>query len=214
MQEDLTPVFRRAPDTTQSIVPVSRLETPEFQKMLEEAGRRGAEEALRNVRVTSPPPAPAPTPGYVAGGEEGGIIGVSPQLIKQLQGTVTVFNTLKEFASNPLQKAIENKVGEVAAGVIESAFTRPGPQPKRDLLDTILNSQFAYGLGAGLGQRGPELVESMGKTFGQARSADMIDGIIGKYGKAGTGPVGAMGGGPVAGQLSGSGPGGGAGPVT
>lgn len=155
----------------------------DVELLLNETAKRAAAEALKSAQQSQPQPQPRERPRE---DEENGdeLIGVSSKLVKQLQGTVTVFNTLKEFASNPLQKAIETKVGELAAGVIENAFTRPsGPPPKKDLIDTILNSQFAFGLGNGLGQRGPELVESMGKTFGREKAGEMIDGIMGQYGK-------------------------------
>ena len=154
----------------------------DIELLLNETAKRAAIEALKSQQSQ---PQPQPRERHREDEENGDeLIGVSPKLVKQLQGTVTVFNTLKEFASNPLQKAIETKVGELAAGVIENAFTRPsGPPPKRDLIETILNSQFAFGLGNGLGQRGPELVESMGKTFGRDKAGEMIDGIIGQYGK-------------------------------
>lgn len=110
------------------------------------------------------------------------MVGFSPKLIKQLQTTVGVFNTLKDFASNPMQKAIEDRIGGLAAGIIENAFTRPsGPPPKKDMFDTILNSQMAFGLGQGLGSRAPELVESLSKSFGREKAENMIEGMIGKY---------------------------------
>ena len=114
--------------------------------------------------------------------EDEDLIGFSPKLVKQLQTTVGVFNTLKDFSSNPMQKAIEERIGSLAAGIIENAFTSPrGPPPKRDMVDTILNSQMAFGLGQGLGSRAPELVESLSKSFGREKAAGMIDGMIGKY---------------------------------
>ncbi len=110
-------------------------------------------------------------------------IGFSPKLVKQLQTTVGVFNTLKDFASNPMQKAIEDRIGGLAAGIIEQAFTSPrGPPPKKDMIDTLLNSQIAYGLGQGLGSRAPELIESLSKSFGREKAENMIEGMIGKYG--------------------------------
>jgi len=148
----------------------------DVETLLNETAKRAAAEVLKSVTTESRE-------------EDDEFIGVSPKLVKQLQGTVTVFNTLKEFASNPIQKAIETRVGELAAGVIENAFGRPNAPAKKDIIDTILNSQFAYGLGSGIGQRAPELVESMGKTFGRDKAEQMIDGIIGRYGK-GQPPVG------------------------
>lgn len=119
---------------------------------------------------------------YEDTGEEEDIIGFSPKLVKQLQTTVGVFNTLKDFASNPMQKAIEDRIGGLAAGIIEQAFTSPrGPPPKRDMVDTLLNSQMAFGLGQGLGSRAPELVESLSKSFGREKAENMIEGMIGKY---------------------------------
>jgi hypothetical protein len=114
--------------------------------------------------------------------EEEDLIGFSPKLVKQLQTTVGVFNTLKDFASNPMQKAIEDRIGGLAAGIIEQAFTGPrGPPPKRDMVDTLLNSQMAFGLGQGLGSRAPELVESLSRSFGREKAENMIEGMIGKY---------------------------------
>lgn len=119
---------------------------------------------------------------YEDTGEEEDLIGFSPKLVKQLQTTVGVFNTLKDFASNPMQKAIEDRIGGLAAGIIEQAFTSPrGPPPKRDMVDTLLNSQMAFGLGQGLGSRAPELVESLSKSFGREKAENMIEGMIGKY---------------------------------
>jgi hypothetical protein len=149
--------------------------------LMNETARRAAAEAVKGARARSAE-------------SEDDIIGINPRLVKQLQTTVSVFNTLKDFTSGPLQKAIETKVGDLAAGVIEQAFTRPsGPPPRKDLVDTLLNSQFAYGLGSGLGQRAPELVESMGRTFGKDRAEEMIEGVIGKYGGAPGGPGGSSG---------------------
>jgi hypothetical protein len=120
--------------------------------------------------------------------EEDDLVGFSPKLIKQLQTTVGVFNTLKDFSSNPMQKAIEDRIGGLAAGIIENAFTSPrGPPPKRDIVDTILNSQMAFGLGQGLGSRAPELVETLSKSFGKEKAENMIEGMIGKYGGGGGG---------------------------
>jgi hypothetical protein len=120
--------------------------------------------------------------------EEEDLVGFSPKLIKQLQTTVGVFNTLKDFSSNPMQKAIEDRIGGLAAGIIENAFTSPrGPPPKRDIVDTILNSQMAFGLGQGLGSRAPELVETLSKSFGKEKAEGMIEGMIGKYGGGGGG---------------------------
>jgi hypothetical protein len=118
--------------------------------------------------------------------DEEDLVGFSPKLIKQLQTTVGVFNTLKDFSSNPMQKAIEDRIGGLAAGIIENAFTAPrGPPPKRDIVDVILNSQMAFGLGQGLGSRAPELVETLSKSFGKEKAEDMIEGMIGKYGGGG-----------------------------
>src|SRR3972149_5831155 len=114
--------------------------------------------------------------------EDEDLVGFSPKLVKQLQTTVGVFNTLKDFASNPMQKAIDDRIGGLAAGIIEQAFTSPrGPPPKRDMVDTILNSQMAFGLGQGMGSRAPELVESLSRSFGREKAENMIEGMIGKY---------------------------------
>lgn len=92
-------------------------------------------------------------------------------------GYVHTLNTLKEFSPNSPQKEIETKVEELAANVIERAFSRPSSlTSKRDFLEIILNSQLAYGLGSGLGQRSPELIESMEKSFGKEKALEMIDG--------------------------------------
>jgi hypothetical protein len=104
--------------------------------------------------------------------------------IKELQQVAGVMNALKEFSANPLQKAIETKVGDVAAGVVERAFSPPQAEQKRDFLDQILNSQMAAAFGAGLGQRGPEVVDSLTKNFGQDRAYDLMSGAVGRAGNA------------------------------
>jgi hypothetical protein len=120
------------------------------------------------------------------GGDSGEAnIGINANLLKQLQNTVGVFNALKEFASNPLTRAIESKVGERAAGIVDQAFGAPQQgSGKKDLLDMVLNSQMAYGFGQGLGARGPEFVESLGKTFGKERIDKFADNMLDQYGRA------------------------------
>lgn len=115
---------------------------------------------------------------------EGTVVGIDPKLLKQLQSTVTVFNTLKEFASSPLQKAIETEVGTMAVGAIKQSFGQPAPKGNKDFFDMVLNSQFALGLGQSLGSRGPEMVESMGRTFGKDRTDRFIDNMLDQYGKS------------------------------
>lgn len=116
-------------------------------------------------------------------------VGIDPKLIRQLQATVSVFNTLKEFASSPLQKAIEGRVGELAAGVVEQSFKQPSSGGKKDLLDLILNSQLAYGFGHGLGEKSPELVEALGRTVGKEKTDRFVDNMLDQYGKGpGQGP--------------------------
>lgn len=110
---------------------------------------------------------------------------INPKVVRQLKDTVAVFTALKDLSSNPLQKTIEETVGGMAASVVQSAFSPRGPPPKQDIVDKLLNSQFAYGLGSGLGQRAPELVETMGRTFGTEKAGQMMDNIIGKYGTTG-----------------------------
>lgn len=107
---------------------------------------------------------------------------INPKVVKQLKDTVAVFTALKDLSSNPLQRTIEETVGGMAASVVQNAFAPRGPPPKQDIVDKILNSQFAYGLGSGLGQRGPELVETMGRTFGSEKAGQMINNMMGKYG--------------------------------
>lgn len=125
--------------------------------------------------------------GEGSGGEGDNLIGLDPKLVKQLQNTVGVFNALKEFASSPIQRVIETEVGTMSADVIRQAFRRPQPEGKRDLIDIVLNSQFAYGLGNGLGQRGPEMVETMDRTFGKKKTEQYLDNILGVGGGIGGG---------------------------
>lgn len=112
---------------------------------------------------------------------------ISSKTVKELQNIAGVFNALKDFSANPLQKAIEGKVGDMAAGVVERAFGVSHQEQKKDLLDQILNSQFAAGLGAGLGQRGPELVDTFTKNFGKEKVDGWISGAVNKRGGTGSG---------------------------
>lgn len=147
----------------------------DVQMLLDETARRAAAEALKHAR---------PKRREDDYEDEDELNVVNPKVVKQLRDTVSIFTTLKEFSTNPLQQAIEKKVGDLAATVVENAFTQPrGPPPKRDIVDTILNSQFAFGLGSGLGQRAPELVESMSKNFGRDKAEQFIDAAISSYGR-------------------------------
>jgi len=112
---------------------------------------------------------------------------VSNKTLKELQNIAGVFNALKDFSSNPLQKAIEVKVGDMAAGVVEKAFSPQHQEQKKDFIDQILNSQFAASVGAGLGQRGPELVNSLTQNFGRERVDGWINGAMDKRGVTGSG---------------------------
>ena len=140
--------------------------------LMNEAARRGASEAIKNAPKRDED-------------EDDTVSVINPKVVKQLKDTVAVFTALKDLSSNPLQKTIEETVGGMAASVVQSAFAPRGPPPKQDIIDKLLNSQFAYGLGSGLGQRAPELVETMGRTFGTDKAGQMMDNIIGKYGGRG-----------------------------
>lgn len=121
--------------------------------------------------------------GRDSGEDEGTEFGMNTKLLKSLQQTVGVFNALKEFASNPLTRSIESKIGERAALIVDQAFGAPSHSgEKKDLLDIVLNSQMAFGFGQGLGARGPELVESLGKTFGKERIDKFADSVLDQYG--------------------------------
>ncbi len=146
---------------------VTREEAERIERMSQQAATRAVEMAIEKVRKER------------EDNEDTGSV-ISSKTVQELKNIAGVFNALKEFSANPLQKAIEGKVGDVAAGVVERAFT-PHPEPqKKDLVDLFLNSQFAYGLGSGMGQRSPELVESMGRTFGQEKAGQMIEGVLGQ----------------------------------
>jgi hypothetical protein len=139
--------------------------------LMNEAARRGATEAVKRI------------PREEEEEENGSVI--NPKVVKQLKDTVAVFTALKDLSSNPLQRTIEETVGGMAASVVQSAFAPRGPPPKKDIVETILNSQFAFGLGSGFGQRAPELVETLGRTFGTDKAGQMIENVIGRYGNPG-----------------------------
>jgi hypothetical protein len=129
--------------------------------------------------------------------EEDGDTGqaISTKTVNELKNIASVFNALKEFSANPLQKKIEESVGGFAAGVVERAFSPPHQEQKKDFVDQILNSNFASGLGAGLGQRGPELVDVFTKNFGKEKVDGWITGAIKGGGVgSGVGGTGMMGG--------------------
>ncbi len=137
--------------------------------LMNEAARRAATEAVKKGQREDDE-------------DDSAVSVINPKVVKQLKDTVAVFTALKDLSSNPLQKTIEETVGGMAASVVQNAFAPRGPPPKQDIVDKLLNSQFAYGLGSGLGQRGPELVETMGRTFGSEKAGQMIDNMMGKYG--------------------------------
>lgn len=121
-------------------------------------------------------------------GDGSNLIGLDGKFVKQLQNTVGVFNALKDFSSSPLQKVVEEKVGQFAAGMVENAFSGPRSSEKKSLIETILNSQFAYGLGASIGNKSPELIEAMSRNLGREQTQHIIDNVITK-GTQGQGQV-------------------------
>ena len=125
-------------------------------------------------------------------GDNSSLSVINPKVVKQLKDTVSIFTALKELSSNPLQKTIEETVGGMAAGVVQKAFMPHQEPQKKDLVDQILNSQFAYGLGSGMGQRAPELVE----TFGREKVDGWITGAIKGGGGGGIGGLGGIPGAP------------------
>ncbi len=139
--------------------------TPEDVVLL---SKKAAEEAINRYRAQSDD------------GDGGNLIGLDGKFVKQLQNTVGVFNALKDFSSSPLQKVVEEKVGQFAAGMVESAFSGPKSPDKKNIIETILNSQFAYGLGASLGNKSPELIEAMSRSLGKDKTQQIIDNVITK----------------------------------
>lgn len=132
--------------------------------------KKAAEEAVNRYRAQSDDGS--------GGGEN--LIGLDGKFVKQLQNTVGVFNALKDFSSSPLQKVVEEKVGQFAAGMVENAFSGPRSPEKKSIIETILNSQFAYGLGASLGNKSPELIEAMSRNLGKEQTQHIIDNVITK----------------------------------
>lgn len=139
--------------------------TPEDVVLL---SKKAAEEAINRYKAQSDD------------GDGGNLIGLDGKFVKQLQNTVGVFNALKDFSSSPLQKVVEEKVGQFAAGMVESAFSGPKSPDKKNIIETILNSQFAYGLGASLGNKSPELIEAMSRNLGKDKTQQIIDNVITK----------------------------------
>jgi hypothetical protein len=120
--------------------------------------------------------------------------GLGSKTIKELKEVAGVFAALKEISSNPLQTIIEQKVGTMAAGVVERSFNIPQTPQNQDWIDRILNSQTGAGFGAALGQRGPELADKLISTFGKEKIEHWGDNITGgRRGKQGTGGIGDIG---------------------
>lgn len=139
--------------------------TPEDVVLL---SKKAAEEAVNRYRSQAD------------NGDGENLIGLDGKFVKQLQNTVGVFNALKDFSSSPLQKVVEEKVGQFAAGMVENAFSGPRSTEKKSIIETILNSQFAYGLGASLGNKSPELIEAMSRNLGREQTQHIIDNVITK----------------------------------
>jgi hypothetical protein len=156
--------------------------------LMNETAKRAAAEATKSAEATRFAEATKNQQRIQEAEDEPDASVINPKVVRQLKDTVAVFTALKDLSSNPLQRTIEETVGGMAASVVQSAFSPRGPPPKQDIVDKLLNSQFAYGLGSGLGQRAPELVETMGRTFGTEKASQMMDNIIGKYGTTGQAP--------------------------
>ena len=123
------------------------------------------------------------------GGSRGEGLGVlDSKTVKSMENIANFFGAMKKVFANPLQDAVENKVGTLAANVVERAFSPPISEQKKDIIDQILNSQFAAGLGAGLGQRGPEMVNTLTQNFGKEKVDGWVGSVIaGRQGGGGFG---------------------------
>jgi len=87
---------------------------------------------------------------------------ISSGTVKELQTIASVFIIMKEFSTNPLNTAIERKVGDVVSEVVAKAFNQSQVQ-KKSIIDKIFDSQFAMSYGMGIGSRTPELIKELRK---------------------------------------------------
>lgn len=194
-------VVKEVPVVNQSVISLE-----DARKMTDEAVGNALEKysKIQPVSVVS-------TKREESGSGEESSFGLSNKLVRELKDVVGVFTALKEISSNPLQTMIEQKVGTMAAGVVERSFGPP-PQQSQDILDRILNSQTGAGLGAAIGQRMPEIIDKLTGTFGKEKTQNWMDtamsGRGGGEGSGGGGGIGSGGGipgapGPGQGQVGG-----------
>lgn len=128
---------------------------------------------------------------------------LSSKTLREIKMFGEAWSTLRDALSDPITKKVQEKAGGIVAEVVDNAFQAPVPREK-NFVDTILNSQFAFGLGKGIGERTPELVETMGRTFGAQKTEQLIDNIMGRY-NPGTGGSGGSGGSGLSSSVSGMG---------
>lgn len=194
----MKPRFLPKSAISENVATGGNMDDEDAKRLAEEAAEKAVEKALAKKKKKEDDDG--------GGGSGDPDFGFSPKTVKSMENMANFFNVMKKVFSNPLQDAVENKVGGLAASVVERAFSPPTHPQNKDIIDQVLNSQFAAGLGAGLGQRGPEMVDKLTSIYGPDKTEKWIDGIAGKGGVGGVSMRGggSMGGGGMGGMGGGS----------
>lgn len=110
-------------------------------------------------------------------------LGYDKGLTSEIQKVIGLANAVKQLSSSPLHDAIERKVGDLAANVVEGAFS-PG-QSNDDgggggIVHEFLNSNLAYGIGQGIGANSDaaSIITALKGVVGSKRVGDIIDHAI------------------------------------
>lgn len=159
------------------------------------------ETIITNSSPEAPPDKPPVAPNAAAPSDSGDdgyeddnyssdLMNIDPKFARQLNRTVATLDTIQRIAGrnapapSRMQVAIEDGVGNVVADVITKAFKggivnqTPAETGIMALAIPALNTQFGLGLGQGLANVAPVLVEKLASLFGAKKAEDMIDGAI------------------------------------
>ena len=115
-------------------------------------------------------------------GSEQDSLGYDKGLTSEIQKVIGLANAVKQLSSSPLHDAIERKVGDLAANVVEGAFS-PGQSDNGGgggIVHEFLNSNLAYGIGQGIGANSDaaSIITALKGVVGSKRVGDIIDHAI------------------------------------
>lgn len=119
-----------------------------------------------------------------AAGSEQDLLGYDKGTVSEIQKVIGLANAVKQLSSSPIHDAVERKVGDLAATVVEDAFSPNQGNNESGgggLIHDFLNSNLAYGIGQGIGANSDaaSIITALKNTIGSKRTGDVIDYAMG-----------------------------------